>query len=914
MLPTRARFGALAVVFFILLAFTLRVYRSDAQSLWYDEGYSAYLGAHLPVGQALDLTARDVVPPLYYLLLRPWLALVGTSEFALRYLSVLFGVVGVALLAQVGRRLGGERTGLVGAALGASAPVLLWLAQDARMYGPLVTWSLLASWGLVRATAPGADPKSRRRGWAIFVAGGLAALYTHTVAAFWLLGQAAFALLTVVWRRERNLAIETLVALGLLAVGYLPWVGVAFDAYQANTGYWAGYLPPRYLWRSAWETFVGGQHLSPAQTGAAALWFGAAALLSWLGVLVRRPRVAAYLFCYLALPLLAMGIAFQHTPKLAARYPTAMAPALLLILALSEGQRASRVLRFTNYVLRFGIASFFFLAAANLYSNPTYSKDDWRAVADYVRTHRQSDEAIILVSGHAFPVFAYYYGWEGWQALPADVQLDVTHVLHYPTVAPRLNHILDGDGGAWLVLWQDEVVDPTGLVSTLLDGASRTSSELTWRGATVGDTIKLEHFRFEQPIRLPDHLPIQQRLDQSVAPGLTLLGYTLPVTSHPADAEIHLRAFWQAEEPLSGAYAGSLRLFDRLGQEWARADSFLAGDYLTERWPVDVPVLGQYSVALPPGTPPGVYTPTLMIYQEDETFGALALSPLVITRPFTVPIPANLGLRLIAAERPPTAEIALVGVGFDQETVTPCQDWFISLAWQAGVTPTQDFRLRLNAGPDQVETPLAPDHPTTRWQAGDVWRTRHRLFINCRALDETLPVTLQLLGDGGQFVGEPVELGAITVVAGRQFAPPQDLTSVAEIELPGVGKLLGYRLEKVAFDPGENLEITLYWRADHTTERNYSVFVHVQRDGRVYAQHDGWPGEGQKPTSAWAWQEVISDRHVVPLGADLPTGEYQLVVGMYDAETLQPVPAFDPPGQPVAEGRMVLQSIHVSAP
>jgi len=386
------------------LAFALRVWDLAGQSLWYDEGYSAYLGAHLPVGQALDLTVRDIVPPFYYLLLRVWLPLVGTSEYGLRYLSVLFGVVAVALMARIGRhlvRLPASRdtgtvrdwTAILSGGLAAIAPVLIWLSQDARMYGPLVTWSLLASWGLLRAVAPHAHRKARRRGWALFVGAGLAALYTHTVSAFWLLGQVAFALL-VIWRQRRQRARvrEALVALGLLALGYLPWVVVALVSFQTNAGYWPGYLPPTFLWRTAWETFVGGQQLSSALTGLAAIWFGVAVLLGWVNLLFKRPWGAVYLFCYLVVPLLAMGVAFQNTPKLAPRYPTAMAPALLLTVAAGAAisLRASRVLRFSSVVALSGIALLSLRADANLYLNPDYAKDDWRGAASYVQIYRDA--------------------------------------------------------------------------------------------------------------------------------------------------------------------------------------------------------------------------------------------------------------------------------------------------------------------------------------------------------------------------------------------------------------------------------------------------------------------------------------------------------------------------------------------
>ncbi len=993
------------LILLLWLAFALRVWRLGAQSLWYDEGYSAYLGAHLPLDRALDLTARDVVPPLYYLLLRLWVPLVGMSEYALRLLSVLFGVVAVALMGRIGRQL--ADAGLLSAVLATVAPVLIWLSQDARMYGPLVAWSLLAAWGLLRAVAPAAPSRSRQRGWALFVGAGLAALYTHTVAAFWLMGQVLFGLLATWQQRHQPQRIrEGLLALALIAAGYLPWVIVARISYPVNLGYWPGYLPPLHLWRVAWEALVGGQYLSPVQTDLAAVWFAAVTLLGWMILLFRRRQVALYLFCYLVVSLLAMSIAFRHTPKLGPRYPTAMAPALLLILAAGAtewrgargGEREARgerreargggrgahhvsslallpcrgppavarqgqgagpgrtgcftfhISRLTFYILLLGVFVLSLRADVNLYFDADYGKDDWRAAARYVQAQRRPDEAVLLVSGHAFPVFAYYYGWEGWQALPDDLQLDVTHVQNYPVVAPRLNRILAGASGAWLVLWQDEVVDPTGLVPALLGDVGRELPIPTFHGSSV----KVRHFELPAAVHFPEELPVEHVLHQAAAPGLAALGYTLstplrsgtlptplrspwhlteprqvgtlPAAPLPADAEISLRVFWQAEEPLRGAHAASLRLSDRLGQEWARQDSLLAGPYFAERWPPGTPVMGQYTATLPLGTPPGTYTPTLMIYRGDETFGTLHLSPLVITRPLSVPTPLALEL---PPSSPPQAggiegggsELSLVGVGFDQQTVTPCQHWSLSLAWRAETRPAQDYRLRLSAGLDQTETVLAVDYPTTRWQPGDVWRTRHRVPINCRALDGTVPVMAQLLGADGQPLGAPLNLGEITVAAGRQFALPAELTAVRDVRLAGVGTLVGYWLDQDRAQPGENLQVALYWRAGQPIDGNYSIFVHLESDadtagrtGRVWAQHDGWPVGGQKPTSTWAPEEVIIDRHVVPIGVDVPPGLYRLVVGMYDALTLQPLAAFEPDGRPIEGGRILLQPITIYVP
>lgn len=917
------------LILLIWLAFALRVWRLDVQSLWYDEGYSFYLGAYLPLDEALDLTMRDIVPPLYYLLLRVWSPLTGTSEYALRALSVFFGVVAVALAARIARELvflsrpesretEARWAGLLGAALVAIAPVFIWLSQDARMYGPLVTWTLLAAWGLLRVVKPNATRKSRRVGWALFVGAGLAALYTHTVSAFWLLGQLVFALF-VTWqaRRDRERVKEALTALGLMALGYLPWLIVALVSFQTNVGYWPGYLPPPYLWRTAWDTFVGGQQLSETDTALAAIWFGVIALLTLIILLLKRPRTAVYLVFYLVIPLLAMGIAFERTPKLAARYPTAMAPALFLLLAVGGAVAflASRFTRYAFLIALLGIVLLSLYADVNLFFDDTYGKDDWRAAANFVRAHREPDEAVLLVSGHAFPVFAYYYGWQGWDALPDDVQLDVNHVLNYPAAAPRLNQALEGATGAWLVQWQDEVVDPTGLVPALLNDAGRELPAPVFPGAQAGDEVGLRQFKLDGATQFSDELPIQYPLGLTAAPGLMALGYGLPTATHPADAEIPVRVFWQAEEPLQGAHAASIRIADHLGQEWARQDALLAGPYFSERWPLNTPVMGQYTVTLPARTPPGRYQPTLMVYRGDEAFETLSLSPLVITRPLTAATASVLEFAPVTESLVGghSGELSLVGVGFDQGTATPCQNWFLSLAWRAQAQPKGAYALRLRAGTDEIDTPLAADYPTTRWQKGDVWRTRHQLPIDCRALDGTYPVEAQLIDAAGVPVGGAFRLGELTVIAGRQYNLPADVTAEVNVDLPEVGTLVGYRLDKDRVKPGKNLKVTLYWRAGQETDRNFSVFTHLQSD-RVWAQHDGWPADGQKPTSTWAEGEVITDEHAIPIGEEVPPGSYRLVVGMYDAETLTPLAAFEPGGQPIGEGRVFLKPITVDGP
>ena len=61
------------LILILLLAFALRVFHLDTQSIWYDEGLSLYL-AQQPLAQNITLSATTDHSPLHTLLLGGWLA------------------------------------------------------------------------------------------------------------------------------------------------------------------------------------------------------------------------------------------------------------------------------------------------------------------------------------------------------------------------------------------------------------------------------------------------------------------------------------------------------------------------------------------------------------------------------------------------------------------------------------------------------------------------------------------------------------------------------------------------------------------------------------------------------------------------------------------------------------------------
>ncbi len=103
----------------------------------------------------------------------------------------------------------------------------------------------------------------------------------------------------------------------------------------------------------------------------------------------------------------------------------------------------------------------------------------------------------------------------------------------------------------------------------------------------------------------------------------------------------------------------------------------------------------------------------------------------------------------------------------------------------------------------------------------------------------------------------------------------------------------GIRLDAWAHDEGplyagDIFRLRLTWETDRPVTANEQVFVHLLGpDGRLLAQHDSAPAAGRWPTTSWQPHERVADAHGIPLPADLPPGDYELVAGLYDPATGQ---------------------------
>jgi hypothetical protein len=145
----------------------------------------------------------------------------------------------------------------------------------------------------------------------------------------------------------------------------------------------------------------------------------------------------------------------------------------------------------------------------------------------------------------------------------------------------------------------------------------------------------------------------------------------------------------------------------------------------------------------------------------------------------------------------------------------------------------------------------------------------------------------------------------------RKIASPLPIQHPKQATLRQQIRFLGYDLRHLSYEPGGQIYLTLYWQALNRVDEDYTVFTHLlDSEGRLRAQKDNPPVNGLLPTSAWEAGEIIQDRYIIPLNPDLPPGEYQLEIGMYQLETGQRLPIVNDEGQ-VVDGRLPLKEITV---
>jgi 4-amino-4-deoxy-L-arabinose transferase-like glycosyltransferase len=390
--------SSVALVAGVVLRFVTR------SPLWLDEALSVNI-AKLPVSQIPSALRHDGHPPLYYLLLHAWMAVVGSGDVAVRALSGLIALLALPLAWIIGRRRGGPLLGWLFMAVMAMSPFALRYATETRMYSLLMVGTLVL-YLLVDDVA-----RLGRGGWLRLIALGLVSgllLLTHYWS-IWLLGAVELVLAWRWWRHpdERHATGRAFLAIAAGGVLFVPWVP-SFLYQAAHTGTpWAGRVRPTNLLGATIQDVGGGAFKDAILVGAVMVALGALGLFGrgiderHIDLDLRTRRFVRYEAVVLTLTL-AIGalVGLLTASTYATRYASGIFPLFALLVAAGVACfRSSRVLTGV-------LAAFLAMCLLGAYWNVTYMRSQSRVAGHAINQVAQPGDLVIFCPDQLGPAYS----------------------------------------------------------------------------------------------------------------------------------------------------------------------------------------------------------------------------------------------------------------------------------------------------------------------------------------------------------------------------------------------------------------------------------------------------------------------------------------------------------------------------
>jgi len=892
-----------------LLSFILRLFLLDAQSTWWDEAISLHL-ATSAVANLLADRVTHVHPPLYFLLLKGWIALAGTSAFSARFFSAWFNILLVPAVYAFGRRWLDRRTGLLASVLVAISPLYVVYSQEVRVYAllPLVYLAILALVNRLTTAPVRHETRNTKHEWLLLVGVEVVGLHLHYIVIL-AVAYANLLLLFRLRRRQRELR-RWLVCMALVVILCLPWAIAVFlnrAAVLADIGADDPFTEPlplgffiRLLWTFQWSGLTAAPAYLPLQT--MTLVLAGLLLIALISLLTstRTCTTTTHLLAHWLVPLAPALLMWQAKELSHPRYVAIFAVAPLLLAGYALAQLRFAILHSPFSILHslsgqvlavllgLTLCASSAIALHAWYFVPRFAKDDVRGMAAWLGTRTTADDLIVA----PWQDWSLDYVYRGPASIvrpnPADEAV-VWDILATRTGSARHVFLVDYYRGSQ---------DRRGLIPFALESAGSLSERRSFKGLLV------RLYTLDGPVEpLPQPVPT----DAHFGP-LWLTGAWLE-PGPAADTALAVALHWRLEQPISGRYRVGLRLRDLDGWELSTADAWLLDSRAlpTDRWIEGQEATTYHLLPLPPGTPPLTYTLAVGVYQiEGEAIrpldlvdeagnprgqsyeaGAVTLAP--ARGLHTDPYSANLDLPLLPEPAVLADELLLEATTLDRQAAAPGQSLFVTLRWHAAAAPLPDLRPVLilsQAGTTLVAAESAPAggrYPTDRWQAGEIVLEHRRLTIPPTAADGPAAVAIEL-------GGRRVVLGSVEIAAGEHTFTPPPMAHEMPVRFGDVAELLGYDLAPGTHTSDQPVVLTLYWRAlEGATSVDYAVFTHLlAADGHLVAQHDGPPAGGTRLTPGWLPGEVIVDQHEMTFREPY-AGPACIEVGLYNPATLERV-------------------------
>lgn len=607
----------------LFLAVFLRVYHLNQQSFWFDEAFAWNIVIQPDMFPRI---AADTHPPLFYLLLRGWMSIMGDSELVLRSLSALISTLTVAVMYPLGREIAKKLgTGQIFIPLTAMLFFALndadiFHAQEARNYalynllGATSIW-LYLRW--VNRLFPTPSPQSGERAightpkmgflpllhhgeggrgdevhyltgifWSLSIA---LLVYTHYQGVFI---PALIGLHALIFLRDKTrlYAIFWLMLSGILLAPWMLFVTIP----QAQNALEKG-LP--FAIPSNTETLLDlrGRFLG-------AMWvllIGLMLMGVWGAMQRKKWGLVILLSGWVIIPFMVLFVGNIYAPLLTDRKLLLITPAIALLMAIGTAQldRLGRGLIIMAILI-------YSLMTVDFY----HQREPWRDITDTIFAYAQPQDLFLAEAEVGQYPLKYYF----MRHMPADSQFYTFTFLGDPTMSPTtdwytyydlfLPDVLsehaqnqtDNIATAWVVFWSND--------RTVLDRLENAGYTRTWSSITDHFGNIITTYRYDKLSTQPV---------DSFSNGMILRGALVD------EDALRLDLWWSTSAPLSADYTTAGGLLNADGVLVAQWDSF--PPMMTSLWDENILIYDPKPLQMVDGytLTAGEYTAIVKVYVWD---------------------------------------------------------------------------------------------------------------------------------------------------------------------------------------------------------------------------------------------------------------------------------------------------------